>query len=209
MRKKNVRSHPWFLLKCLALSILLLFLLVLLTIWIFFRVQRQRWTDTQALAKIVPIETSRTINARRLYAETRRALESSQASQLSFDNAELQALMREAPELQHAEAQMHFELDGELLKSRMSLPLGNVPGMQGRYLNGDFVFSLRIDEGKPELKLLSGTVKGRPLPEKYLRRINQFGQARLMQALGGSAEIKRIESLRIEESRLNMKIKRK
>ena len=91
---------------------------------------RQRWTDTQALAKIVPIETSRTINARRLYAETRRALESSQASQLSFDNAELQALMREAPELQHAEAQMHFELDGELLKSRMSLPIGNVPGMQ-------------------------------------------------------------------------------
>jgi len=193
-----------------CLTIVILGLLCLLSAWLFFRAQRRKWTDEQPMT----VELSREDSARppdgaRIYRDTRRALESGSAQTLQFDDRELNALMNQAPEFKSVASKMALQLQEDSLLTRMSLPLQGIPGFEGRYLNGDFVFTVQIDQGVPQLNLRSGTVRGKPVPERFLNQMNQYGQKELLRRLETQTDLKRIESLRIENGKMILKLREK
>ncbi len=204
------RKHGLAIFKWGCLIIVLLMLLCLLSIWLFFRAQRRKWTDERPIAVELPLEnSSRSPDGSRIYRDTRRALESGSAQALHFDNQELNALLNQAPEFQSLISQMALQLQDDSLLTRMSLPLKGIPGFEGRYLNGDFVFTLQIDQGVPQLTLRSGSVHGKPVPERFLSRISQYGQKELLRRLESQTDLSRIESLRIENGKLTLKLSEK
>ena len=211
MKKQSVSQTPQkrglVVLKWGCLTIVILGLLCLLSVWLFFRAQRQKWTAEQPMAVELPREHSaRPPDGARIYRDTRRALESSSAQILQFDDGELHALLKHAPEFKSITSQMALQLQEDSLLTRMSLPLQGIPGFEGRYLNGDFVFTVQIEQGMPQLNLRSGTVHGKSVPERFLNQINQYGQKELLQRLEAQADLKRIESLRIENGKLILQL---
>ena len=201
-RKRGLAIFKWG-----CLTIVILGLLCLLSGWLFFQAQRQKWTDERPMAVELSRENSvRPPDGARLYRDTRRALESDSAQTLQFDDGEFNALLHQAPEFKSIASQMAVQLQDDSLLARMSLPLQGVPGFAGRYLNGDFVFTVQIDQGVPQLKLRSGSVRGKPVPERFLNQINQYGQKELLQRLEAQADLKRIESLRIENGKLILQL---
>ena len=204
-RKRGLAIFKW---GCLTIVIVLL--LCLLSVWMFFRAQRRKWTDERPIPVELPMEeSSRPADGARIYRDTRRALESGSAQTLQFDKRELNALLNQAPEFKSITSQMALQLQEDSLLTRMSLPLKGIPGFEGRYLNGDFVFTLQIDQGVPQLKLRSGSVHGKPVPERFLNQINQYGQKELLRRLEMQTDLSRIETLRIENGKLTLKLREK
>lgn len=204
-RKSGLSIFKWG-----CLTIVILVLLCLLSVWLFFRVQRQKWTDEQPVPVELPVENSaRPPDGARIYRDTRRALESGSAQTMQFDNRELKALLNQAPEFKSMSSQMALQLQDDSLLTRMSIPLQGIPGFEGRYLNGDFVFTVQIDQGVPQLKLRSGSVHGKPVPEHFLNQINQYGQKELLRRLQTQTDLSRIESMRIENGKLTLKLREK
>ncbi|NLF93774.1 MAG: hypothetical protein GX564_07790 [Oligosphaeraceae bacterium] len=204
------RKSPWRWLKWCCLTLLLAILTVAAVGWLFFQQQRRQWTDEQPMAIAAPAADGlRRAEAERLYRDTRQALERGQKTQLSFDSQQLNAVLSQAPEFQNLQQKLSLQLQGDKLLTRMSLPLDEVPGFQGRYLNGDFVFSLQVDQGTPAIKLLSGNVHGQPIPDRFLQQLNQIGQQQLVQRLGSRVDLSQVESLRLENSQLILKLRGK
>ncbi|MFA6930313.1 MAG: hypothetical protein WCT05_08300 [Lentisphaeria bacterium] len=193
-----------------CLTVVILLLLCLLSVWLFFRAQRRKWTDERPIPVELPLEGgSRQSDGARIYRDTRRAFESGFAQSLHFDNRELNALLNQAPEFKSLIPQMALQLQEDSLLTRMSLPLKGIPGFEGRYLNGDFVFTVQINQGVPQLMLRSGNVHGKPVPEHFLNQINQYGQKELLRRLETQTDLSRIESLRIENGKLILKLREK
>ena len=210
-QRRLSRKSPSRKLKWIGLILLLFFLVALLGgvgSWLFFQHQRRYWTDKQPLLIAAPESNGlRPAEAERLYRETRQALESKRKTQLHLDNRQLQAVLTRAPEFTSWQDKLSLRLDGDKLLTQMSLPLDEIPGFRGRYLNGDFVFSLQVTRGVPSIDLQSGTIHDQPIPEKLLRRLNRIARAQLQQQLSSQLDLSSIESLKIENSNLTIELR--
>jgi hypothetical protein len=210
MKATSSRGRGLSIFKRVCLTVATLLLLLALSAWAFFSSQRRKWTGDAPIQVELPLESSvRPVDAERLYRDTRRALEGSSARNLQFDKREFAALLKQAPELRGLETKMAMQLQEDCLLTRMSLPLDGIPGFAGRFLNGDFIFDLQIDQGEPRVSLRSGKVRGKEVPQRFLEQINQYAQRELIRNLQRQTDLKRIESLRIENGKMILKIKEK
>ncbi len=202
------QKRRWRWLKWGGLALIVLILSIAVGSWLIFQYQRRQWTDDTPITIEQTVDTAaRQPDGKKLYRETRQALERGTAKQFSFDSRELNALLTQVPQFQAMEKQMALQLDGDKLLAKMSLPLDDIPGFQGRYLNGDFVFDLHIEQGVPTISLLSGTIRNQPIPEGYLQQLNRIGQKQLLQRLSAQGDLSQVESLRIENSRLILDVR--
>ena len=210
IKAKSTRGRGLSIFKWVCLSVVALFLLLALSAWAFFSSQRRKWTGDAPIQVELPVESSvRPVDGDRLYRDTRRALEGSAAQTLQFDNQKFNALLNQAPELQGLKSKMAMQLQNDCLLARMSVPLDGIPGFAGRFLNGDFIFDLQIEQGEPQVSLRSGKVRGKEVPQRFLAQINQYAQKELISRLQSQTDLNRIESLRIKDGKMILKIKEK
>ncbi len=208
IKAKSTRGRGLSIFKWVCLSVVALFLA--LSAWAFFSSQRRKWTGEAPIQVELPVESStRPVDAERLYRDTRRALEGGAARNLQFDSREFNALLKQAPELRGLEEKMAMQLLDDCLLTRMSLPLDGIPGFAGRFLNGDFIFNLQIEQGEPQVSLRSGKVRGKEVPQRFLAQINQYAQKELIRRLQTQTDLSRIESLHIKDGKMSLKIKEK
>jgi hypothetical protein len=118
---------------------------------------------------------------------------------------EINALIASGNGRQTLQGKVYVQLEGDQLKSEVSLPLQDV-GLRmfkGRYLNGSATFNLALHNGTPFVTAQSILVKGKPLPEVYMQKIRQENLAAgLLNDPDTVAVLKRLQDIKVKDGKL-------
>jgi hypothetical protein len=93
--------------------------------------------------------------------------------ELSADD--INALIASGSDQQALKGKFYVSLDGDKLKGDVSVPLQQIglSMFKGRYLNGSATFSLSFRNDALSISPQTINVKGKPLPETYMREIRK------------------------------------
>ena len=125
---------------------------------------------------------------------------------------EINALIASGPDQQALKGKFYVRLEGNQLKSEVSLPLQDV-GLRmfkGRYLNGSATFDLAFRNGVPFVSAQSILVKGKPLPELYMREIRKENlAASLVNEPDAVAVLQGLQDIQVKDGKLVLEPKEK
>lgn len=133
-------------------------------------------------------------------------------SPLTLSADEINVLIADDPRQQALKGRVHVSLEGDQLKGQLSLPLEEV-GLhvfKGRYLNGDATFNLSFRNGVLAVMPQTIWVKGKPLPEVYMREIRKRNlAAALTNQPRAVALLQELEDIRVKDGGLTIVPQRK
>ncbi len=125
---------------------------------------------------------------------------------LALTADEINALIASGSDGRQAlKGKFYVSLDGDQLKSEVSVPLKHVglSMFKNRYLNGSATFSLSFRDGALVVTPQTILVKGKPLPEGYMKEIRKQNlAANLANEPGAAAVLKGIEDIEVREGKL-------
>ncbi len=134
------------------------------------------------------------------------------AAPLTLSADEINVLIADDPRQQALKGRVHVSLEGDQLKSQLSVPLEEV-GLhmfKGRYLNGDATFNLSFQDGVLAVKPRTIRVKGKPLPEVYMREIRKRNlAAAITNQPQAVALLRELEDVRVKDGGLTIMPQRK
>ena len=122
--------------------------------------------------------------------------------ELSAD--ELNTLLRTHPQAQPFGQWVYFNIENDQLKGQMSIPGDQtpLPGMGGRYFNGEAAFAVTVANGRLDVQLSNVTLNGQPVPDEALRSF----ESQFLQQINRDAELgkrlEQIESVEVQDGRL-------
>jgi len=91
---------------------------------------------------------------------------------LILTDKDINAYLAYHPELTELNNSVHFSIENSQIKGTLSLPLDDM-GMSGRFLNGQGVFDLSLENDVLDLRIVSLTVRGHSLPEVFMSEIRK------------------------------------
>jgi hypothetical protein len=94
---------------------------------------------------------------------------------LTLTADDINALIASGPDRQALSRKFYVSLEGNQLKGEVSVPLKELglPMFKGRYLNGSATFDLSFRNGALSVTPQAIMVKGKPLPEVYMKEIRK------------------------------------
>jgi hypothetical protein len=104
-----------------------------------------------------------------------------------------------------AEGRVRFVVEENLLKGQVSVPLDElgIPGMEGRYVNGEATFRVSLQRGDLIVAIASAEINGRPIPAWLLAELREKNLAesfaRQPQIAAG---LDRLERIRIKDEKI-------
>lgn len=182
-----------------------LLLLALLASWLSFRHLRKSWTSDQPRQfSPVEVDRSQTQKLGRIYSKARQAVELGRAETIEVAGAELNQLLAVVPEWKDLSKRLSLAVNGESVVASTSLQLHDMPGMEGRYLNGDFTIAVSAQDGKIELAVTKVMVGDKPLPDFLLKKINEKNLGQLLMQ-NNSPWLRQLDSLAISDGKVTIK----
>jgi hypothetical protein len=188
-----------------AAALAALLILALLFGWLSFRRLRKTWTrDQPRQFSAVSVDRAQSQKLGRLYSKARQAVESGRAETLDVEGSELNQLLSIVPEWQGLARQLSLAIDGEHIVASTSVPLHDMPGLNGRYVNGDFTIAAAAQDGKLQLTVKKVMVGDKALPDFILKKINERNLAELLQEQN-SPWLKQLDSLSVNDGKLQLR----
>jgi hypothetical protein len=124
---------------------------------------------------------------------------------LTLTADDINVLIASGKEWQTLKGKFYVRLEGDQLKSQVSVPLQEVglPIFKGRYLNGGATFDLAFRDGQLSVTAQSILVKGKPLPETYMQEIRKQNLAvGLTNEPAAVAVLKGLQDIQVKEGKL-------
>lgn len=178
-----------------VLAVVLIVVVVALVLFWRFRSLRDEFADTSLEA--VPVAEADAATARRLNRtaeQLERAVKEGRTERFEFTEEQLNQMIATLPAAQEARGKAQVRIVDDRLKVRTGLPLDQVPGFQGRFLNGEFTLDLRLENGALDLRVVDAEVRGKPLPPAIMARLRDYNLAD--QALRNPDVRRHLEGLR-------------
>ena len=167
------------------------------------------FTETQPAS--IPVAQVGSTQARRLKAKTstfETALRRGRAGTFRFTDNDLNALVATVPDLEVWRGKAFVTIDGNRLIADASIPLDQVPGMRGRYVNGKVELDVQVRDGRLEVYPLGVTVKGKPLPPQLMAAFKTRNLAEQAQTNPNLRKaLAHIDSLKIENGAVVIRTK--
>ena len=123
--------------------------------------------------------------------------------ELSADD--INALIASGSDRQALKGKFYVSLDGDKLKGEVSVPLQQIglSMFKGRYLNGNATFSLSFRNGALSVSPQTISVKGKPLPETYMREIRKQNLAEgFTSETNAVAVLQGLEDIQVKDGKL-------
>jgi hypothetical protein len=183
-------------------------LIVLLVIGVMiFLVLRYAWlkvdeySDTQPMTlPKVELNQDQLAALRDRVKAFEKSLDEGKADTLTLTSDELNALIIERTELG---GKLAVTIPDDTIRGQISLPLGNVPGLGVRYLNGEADLKLSLENGVFIATLDNVTVKGKPIPKDMMEKIRKENLAKDAYKNRENAEkIRKLESIEVKNGKL-------
>jgi hypothetical protein len=92
---------------------------------------------------------------------------------LTLSAGDINALVAQDTKSNASPVRLYFSFEDNRVQATLSLPTDGfgLKMLKGRYLNGSGDFAVSVHDGRLSLKVKSLSVKGRPLPEKFMASI--------------------------------------
>ncbi len=132
------------------------------------------------------------------------AVQSNMPGQLVLTADDINTLVAMSPDLK---GKFHIRIENGQAFTQASIPLDNVPGFSGRYLNGVIGLKVGIENGAVSIVPQSIEVNGKPIPDQIMQALQNkdfadgFNQG-LRDDPNMAAVLQQIKSLRIENDKL-------
>ncbi len=141
------------------------------------------------------------------------AAEAGDAATLNLTAEELNALIARDPNLR---GRVAVDIEGDLMQGQLSFPLEELGlpniilgGLKGRYLNGMATFTPTLNpDGTIGVQIDDLTVKGQPVPDEFLKKLNEPGSAirfDLDETGNKSRALRRLKEIEVRDGRLILK----
>lgn len=205
-KKSTSKNSPVKIIKNILIFFLIFILLLIISTYAFFKYQKNKWTDTNAV--LPKQETAANLSERegeKLYKDIKNILSSDFSHQRSYSDKEFRYLLNYIPAYAEQSEKLSLKLQDEFILANCAVPLNNVPGMQGRYLNGEFVLKAEVNNGTVSVNVVSGKVKGKKVPDKLLKYINDNLAKELADELRYNSDLKKIEKLQVQDGKIHLK----
>lgn len=148
-------------------------LLILLCVWIWFCVQRSKWTSEAP--KEVPVVTVTDKDKKDVlqkYRKIRASIEHSKSCRMELKGEQLNMLIALLEEFAPYRGKVGLEVKDNIVIAELSVPLTNIPLMSGRYLVGKFDMSVSVKDGELTATVQRGTVNGNEATEWMIQKLN-------------------------------------
>ena len=101
---------------------------------------------------------------------------------------------------------VYVEIEGDKLHGQASLPLGDLgPMFKGRWLNGSVVFRVEMTAGRLLVFIDSLEVKGKALPEEFMKSLRAKNFAENANQDPKTAELlQKLESITVRDGRVRV-----
>lgn len=167
------RRRGCFFYGCLTSSILLLVILAGLLLG-YLKILNS-FTDTKpAPLPTVNMSDSEMAEVRRRVDTFSQDIRSGKSpAPLTLSSDELNALILTDQNLKALKGELYVTIEGAQVKGQISVPTARIglPLFKHRYLNGSGAFNVSLTNGTLHVNAQSLTVKGKPLPEKYMEQV--------------------------------------
>jgi len=193
---------------CITGAVLLLLVIGALLVGLHYvKKMVNRYTDTQPmeLPSVQMPQDELNKLKRRFEAFETAVREQRPTRPLTLTSDEINALIANGSERQALRGKFYVSLEGDQLKSQVSVPLQEVglSMFKGRYLNGTATFSLSLRNGVLAVAPRTIQVKGKPLPEVYMQTIRKENlAASLANEPRAVAVLQGLEDVQVKEGKL-------
>ena len=122
---------------------------------------------------------------------------------LILTERDINALLAKAPNTKELADKVYVSLNGDQVKGQVSIPLSGLGWLgKGRYLNGEATFNVSLENGVLIVTAQEIKVKGKPLPEQFMKQLRQENLAKEAYKDSKNAEaIRKLDSVQIEGGR--------
>ncbi len=120
---------------------------------------------------------------------------------------DINALLAKAPNTKELADKVYVSMNGDQVKGQVSIPLSGLGWLgKGRYLNGEATFNVSLENGVLLVTAQEVKVKGKPLPETFMKQLRQENLAKEAYKNPKNAEaIRKLDSIQVEDSRAIIK----
>jgi hypothetical protein len=126
---------------------------------------------------------------------------------LILTERDINALLAKAANTKELADKVYVSVNGNQVKGQVSIPLSGLGWLgRGRYLNGEATFNVSLENGVLIVTAEEIKVKGKPLPESFMKRLRQENIAKDAYQDPKNAEaIRKLDSIQVEDSRAIIK----
>jgi len=126
---------------------------------------------------------------------------------LILTERDINALLLKAATTKELADKVYVSINGNQVKGQVSIPLSGLGWLgKGRYLNGEATFNVSLENGVLLVTAEEVKVKGKPLPEAFMKRLRQENLAKDAYKDAENAEaIRKLDSIEVEDSRAIIK----
>lgn len=202
-------GHGCFFYGCITAIVLAVLLLIALGLGSYFgyqaylRLVNQYTSPTPVtLPKVEIPQEERKALIDRIEAFKKALDEGEETEPLILTGDELNVWIAEKSEM---EDRVYFVLEGDKLKGQISFPLGEtgLPGVKGRYLNGQATFRASLQDGKLDVRAEAIEVNGKPLSQQLLTSLGSTNLAEdAFKEPENARVLNQLESLQIKDGKL-------
>ena len=132
------------------------------------------------------------------------------AATLTLSAQDINTLVDALPELQIYKGRLHFDIQTNIIKSQISLPLDKleIGAVKGRYLNGTADVKVKVINGKLDVRLEGMEVNGVKATGAFMAQLQNENIAKDMNSDPKIQKIlQRVESLTVENGQVILKLK--
>ena len=185
-------------------------LFILLTVYAGYRYVKNmvaEYTDTKPIeAPALHLSGVEITNLQQRIHRFDQAIKDNQAVEpLSLSADEINALIANETKSNRSPARLYFSFNSNQVQAQLSLPTDGI-GLRmfrGRYFNGSGDFAVGLQDGRLNVNVKSLSVKGRPLPEKFMVGIRQQNFADgWTNDVNFNEAVAKLEEIKIEGGRL-------
>lgn len=196
---------------CLVASIvagvgLLLFIALTVTLLYFANQMINQWTSTTPVpVPVVSLTADQEKSIQERFDAFKKAIDEGREAELVLNTDDLNYLITREPKLK---GKIYAKITGDQVSAQISIPLGDlkVPGLSGRYLNGNGSFDGLVDEdGELVVHLRELEVNGKKLPDDAKRQLAGENLAKnFLDDPDNRKTIRKIKSFTIKDDKIRI-----
>jgi len=164
------------------------------------------WTEEKAVELNIPqITDEDKKNARITLDRIKGALTKGDGGVFKFNEHELNALIASD---ENFSGKAVVRIEGDVLKADVSMPLNVIPGFSGRYLNGEIVLVVGMENGRPVVRISELSVRGKVPPDDFMEGLKKTN------ALDGSYKdpekakfLKNIKNICVKDGKVEIELR--
>jgi hypothetical protein len=192
----------------------MLVLLLLFCLLAFFTVrwmkgQINAYTDSSAvqLPKVEMVESEFKALDQRVKTFSEAVQQGKPSQTLVLTERDINALIAKAPNMKELASRVYVSITNNQIKGQVSIPLRGIASFASdRYLNGEAAFNVSMQNGVLTVTAQDVKVKGKPLPEVFMKELRKRNLAEEFLRDPKNAEaISKLESIQVEDDHVTIK----